>query len=71
MRNIINGTKDYLTDCWHDFWYWFWNLWYDFSNKMCVKCYVWEKNEGYYTKEGSLRHYIQQRKIGSKGGNHV
>jgi len=63
MKYIWLGIKDYCKDCWHDFWYWFWDALWTWTNKRCVKCYVWKKNEGCYTKEGSVWHYIQQRKI--------
>lgn len=63
MKYIWLGIKDYCRDCWHDFWYWFWDALWTWTNKRCVKCYVWRYNEGCYTKEGSVRHYIEQRKI--------
>lgn len=63
---VLKGIRDYTRDCWHDFWFWFWDKLYDFSNARCVKCYVWEKNEGYYTKEGSVWYYIRQRKIAKR-----
>lgn len=66
MKYILFGIKDYCRDCWHDFWYWFWDTLADFCTTRAVKCYVWRNNEGWYTKEGNLRHYIRQRKISSK-----
>lgn len=63
MKSVCLGIKDYIRDCWHDFWYWFWDLLYNFTNRRCVKCYVWDQNDGYYTKEGSVWHYIRQRKM--------
>ena len=66
MKETFLGIKDYCKDCWHDFWYWFWDSLWEWTNKRCTRCYVWDKNDGCYTKEGNLRHYIQQRKIAKK-----
>lgn len=66
IKSIIVGIKDYTKDCWHDFWYWFWDALWDWTNKRCVKCYVWDKNEGHYTKEGSVWYYIKQVYVGAK-----
>ena len=66
MKYILFGIKDYCRDCWHDFWYWFWDSLADFCTTRTVKCYVWQNNEGYYTKEGNLQYYLRQRKISSK-----
>lgn len=66
MKETFLGIKDYCKDCWHDFWYWFWDSLWDWTNKRCTRCYVWDKNDGCYTKEGNLRHYIQQRKIAKR-----
>lgn len=62
--NIILGLKDYLLDIFHD---WVYKkliksekvhkLYYKKNNKM-IAIYAW--------KEGSLCHYIQQRKIAKK-----
>lgn len=66
MKHIIQGTSDYLHDCWHDF--------------LCcmVKktgCCVFEFlelptrtcwHESFRWKEGSVLHYIRQRKIAKK-----
>ena len=63
MKTILLGIKDYIKDCWHDFWFWFWNGIWDWAEYRATRCYDWRYNEGCYTKEGSLRHYIQQRRI--------
>lgn len=62
--NIILGLRDYLKDIFHD---WIYaklirlekihKLYYKKNNKM-IAIYTW--------KEGSLCHYIQQRKIAKK-----
>lgn len=63
MIYIWLGIKDYCKDCWHDFWFWFWNRIDDFTRHRLTRTYCWAKNEACYTKEGSVLHYIQQRKI--------
>lgn len=63
MKYIWLGIKDYCKDCWHDFWYWFWGKLEVFCTRRANRCYCWKKNEGYFTKEGSVWHYIQQRRI--------
>ena len=64
MKYIWLGIKDYCKDCWHDFWFWFWNSLWDFSRRRTFRCYDWRNNEGCYTKEGSVKHYIYNRKVG-------
>lgn len=63
MKYIWLGIKDYCKDCWHDFWFKFWNALWTFTQRRTCKCYVWRNNEGLVVKEGSVWHYIQQRKI--------
>lgn len=63
---VILGIKDYCKDCWHDFWFRFWNSLWDFSRRRTFRCYDWRNNEGCYTKEGSVRHYIYNRKVGKQ-----
>lgn len=62
MKYIWLGIKDYCKDCWHDFWFWFWNGLDSFVSRRLHHTYCWQKNDGCFTKEGNLRHYIQQRK---------
>lgn len=60
MREVILGIKDYLNDCWHDY----------------VLSPMWKhderRSEGGITgkfvtwKEGSIWHYIRQRRIAKK-----
>ena len=66
MKNFSQGFCDYCKDCWHDFWFWFWNSLDDYVSHRLHHTYCWQKNEGCYTKEGNLQHYIKQRKIGNK-----
>lgn len=63
MKYVFLGIKDYCKDCWHDFWYWFWDRLATFFTRRSMRCYVWRYNEGCYTKEGSVWRYIQQRKV--------
>lgn len=63
MKYIWLGIKDYCKDCWHDFWYWFWSKVWWWAGRRQARCYDWINNWGCFTKEGSVRHYIQQRKI--------
>lgn len=63
MKSTILGIKDYIKDCWHDFWFWFWDGLDNFVSRRLHHTYCWQKNEGYFTKEGGLQHYIAQRKI--------
>ena len=62
MQHIWLGIKDYCKDWWHDCWFLFWNGLDNFVSRRLHHTYCWQKNEGYFTKEGNLRHYIQQRK---------
>lgn len=71
MKYIWLGIKDYCKDCWHDFWYWFWNGLDNFVSRRLHHTYCWRNNEGYFTKEGNLRHYIQQRRIAKRKGNEI
>ena len=67
MSYVLLGIKDYCRDCWHD---WLSNrlhksqgerlYTYDYKEDEICWVYPW--------KEGSVWHYIQQRKI-PKGGN--
>lgn len=70
MKHIILGITDYTKDCWHDFWYWFWGGLWGIAEHRATRCYIWRYNDGLYTKEGSVWHYIRQRKIATNGGNH-
>ena len=63
MKCKILGLKDYCKDCWHDFWFWFWGALWMWTQHRTFRCYDWTHNEGCYIKEGSLKHYIQQRKL--------
>ena len=63
MKYILQGISDYCKDCWHDFWYWVWDGLDNFVSRRLHHTYCWQKNEGCFTKEGNLRHYIQQRRI--------
>ena len=63
MKYIWLGIKDYYKDVWHDCWFLFWNGLDNFVSHRLHHTYCWQKNEGYFTKEGNLKHYIQQRKI--------
>lgn len=69
MKDVLLGIKDYCKDCWHDFWYMFWTKMWTWAERRTFRCYDWQNNEGCYTKEGSVRHYIIQRKIGRKVKN--
>lgn len=62
MSYILLGIKDYCKDWWHDCWFLFWNGLDNFVSRRLHHTYCWQKNEGCFTKEGNLRHYIQQRK---------
>lgn len=55
MKYIFLGIKDYCKDCWHD-----WLI------HRLVNLYNEKIKEGWLWKEGSLWHYIQQRKIAEK-----
>ena len=63
MKCIWLGIKDYCKDCWHDFWFIFWNWLDTFTSRRLYRTHCWRYNEGICTKEGSLVHYIKQRKI--------
>jgi len=59
MKYIWLGIKDYCKDCWHD-----WLL------TRLVNTYDNEKIEEDWTwKEGSLWHYINQRKVAERSKN--
>lgn len=62
MKYIWLGIKDYCKDVWHDCWFLFWNGLDSFVSHRLHHTYCWQKNEGCFTKEGNLQHYIQQRK---------
>ena len=66
MKEILQGTSDYIKDTWHDFWYWLWDSLENFAHRRVSRTYCWRNNEGCYTKEGSVSHYIQQRKIAAE-----
>ncbi len=68
MKYIFLGIKDYCKDVWHDFWFKFWNALWTFTQRRTCKCYVWRNSEGLLVKEGSVWHYIQQRKIAKQRG---
>ena len=68
MREILQGTSDYIKDNWHDFWYWLWDSLENFIHRRVSHTYCWRNNEGCYTKEGSVIHYIKQRKIAARRG---
>lgn len=65
MKAIFLGTKDYIKDCWHD---WLSNRLhkvqgeriYTYDAKEDLTCWV------HPWKEGSVFHYIKQRRIGKK-----
>ena len=59
----ILGTKDYIMDCWHDMWFWVWSELSERIEKRMRATYCWQKNEGCYTKEGNIKHYIANRKV--------
>ena len=67
MNYFILGFKDYCKDCWHDFWFWFWNSLDNFVSRRLHHTYCWQKNEACYVKEGNLLHYIVQRKLSKDG----
>lgn len=69
MKYIWLGIKDYCKDCWHDFWYWIWGKLEVFCTRRANRCYCWRYNEGCFTKEGSVWHYIQQRRIAKRINN--
>ena len=69
MKDVLLGIKDYCKDCWHDFWFWVWLHLENFVGHRLWRTYCWRNNDGCYTKEGSVRHYIIQRKIGRKVKN--
>lgn len=59
MKYILQGIKDYCKDCWHD-----WLMY------RLIKTYPDESiEEGWLWKEGSVLHYIRQRKIAHKKNN--
>lgn len=71
MKNIILGIKDYCKDCWHD-----WLV--ARLKKFCCAIYDYvparhkDLVAGYLEpamtwKEGSVWHYIRQRKLAKKG----
>lgn len=66
MKYIWLGIKDYCKDCWHDF-----LLEHLFRcYKKCVIYFISNqtgiRHELAFWKEGSVWHYIQQRKIAKK-----
>lgn len=69
MKYILQGIKDYCKDCWHDFLF-------RHLQKFYKKCpiYFISNQTGVrldieFWKEGSVWHYIKQRKIAHKQGN--
>ena len=64
MKDIILGIKDYCKDCWHD---WLVRRVSAYGGQVMERCsynrknYRWEK--ACYWKEGSVWHYIRQRKF--------
>lgn len=66
MKHIFQGIFDYCKDCYHDFWYWVWDSLECWCFRRMKNTYDWKENDGCYTKEGSLSHYIRQRKIGNQ-----
>ena len=66
MKSILQGTGDYIKDCWHDFWFWVWDNFENWTFGMLKRTYCWRQFEGCYIKEGNLAHYIRQRRIGNK-----
>lgn len=66
MKEVILGIKDYCKDCWHD-----WLLEHLFRfYKNCVIFFIPDKTGARqdlsFWKEGSVWHYIRQRKIAKK-----
>ena len=66
MKYIWLGIKDYCKDVWHDFWFKFWNGLWDFARKRTFRTFCWSRNEALLVKEGSVWHYIRQRRIAKK-----
>lgn len=68
MKCIWLGIKDYCKDCWHD--WLFFHLKKLYKNPDCVLTYYnlyTDKFNGTVSwKEGSVWHYIKQRKLGKK-----
>ena len=62
MKSTILGIKDYIKDCWHDFWFCIWDNLDNFVSIRLHRTYCWKHNDGCFTKEGDLKYYIQQRK---------
>ena len=61
MKYILQGIGDYIKDCWHDMHLFLvWKLHPHKKRRWQAGHY------DYYWKEGSVWHYIQQRKIGNK-----
>lgn len=64
MREVILGINDYLNDCWHDWLlrriqrYYFVIKTKDYAGDDWMPLYEW--------KEGSILHYIRQRRITKK-----
>lgn len=67
MRNILNGIRDYIKDCWHD-----WLC----KRVRAIDCRIFERvycaprklgwELSFEWKEGSVWHYIKQRKIAAQ-----
>lgn len=70
MKYIILGIKDYCKDCWHD---WLLKRLYNYYKGKKQLSYFEPKLDMYVCvnpwKEGSVWHYIKQRKI-AKGKKH-
>lgn len=72
MKDIFLGVKDYCKDCWHD---WLRNRVVAYGGKVYDRCYnLGDENKPYWAlscswKEGSVWHYIRQRKMANKINN--
>lgn len=62
MKHVLQGIGDYVKDCWHDFLFEHLQRFYDTQLRcLCKEC---EMNVNLFSwKEGSVWHYIRQRKI--------
>lgn len=69
MWYILLGIKDYCKDCWHD---WLLKRVLAYGGRVYDKCYnLGSKNKPYWGlaclwKEGTVWHYIKQRRIAKK-----
>ena len=66
MRNILNGIRDYIKDCWHD---WLLDRLQAAYPNATIYIYDHEYDADitiYHCKEGNLWHYIRQRQIAKR-----